>query len=210
MAPRSITWKTLRPEVVENGSNIEIKQGDFHSLPAFDDIQNEWDLKLSDTPLDLIVQAGAYEGHLDMGGLALKSLTVKDGTSHVDLSFQEPNQTEMTVLRYETGASDVKLTDLANANFSTLTFSSGAGNYTLDFGGKLQRDAVATIESGLGNLSLIIPENTAAVVTVEGAAVNINHSSGWSQDGQKYTQNGSGPTLTIIVKMTAGNLSITD
>jgi hypothetical protein len=49
-----------------------------------------------------------------------------------------------------------------------------------------------------------------AVVTVDGAAVNINHGSGWTQDGQKYVQNDSGPTLTIIVKMAAGNLSITN
>jgi hypothetical protein len=99
---------------------------------------------------------------------------------------------------------------LANANFSTLTFSGGAGNYTLDFSGDLQRDAVVTINSGFGNLSLVIPENVDAVVTVEGAAVNINHSSGWAQNGQKYIQNGEGATLTIIVKMAAGNLVITD
>ena len=89
--------------------------------------------------MDLTIAAGAYEGNLELGGLALKSLTVKDGASHVDLSFPEPNQTEMSILRYETGASDVKLTGLANANFSTLTFSGGAGNYTLDFSGELQR-----------------------------------------------------------------------
>jgi hypothetical protein len=145
-----------------------------------------------------------------LGGLALKSLTVKDGASNVDLSFTEPNQTEMSLLRYQTGASDVKLTGLANANFSTLTFSGGAGNYTLDFSGELQRDAVATIEAGFGNLSLVIPEDVETTVTVEGAAVNINHDSGWSQNGQKYTQSGSGSTLTILVKMAAGNLVITN
>jgi hypothetical protein len=116
----------------------------------------------------------------------------------------------MSILRYETGASNVKLTGLANANFSTLTFSGGAGNYTLDFTGTLQRDAVVTIDSGLGDLSLVIPEKVNAAVTVESTAVNINHSSGWSQNGQKYTQSGSGPTLTIIVKMAAGNLVISD
>lgn len=199
----------LKPEVKKNGNSIEIRQGDFKSLPAFDNMKNEWDLKLSDTPMDLVVQAGAYEGNLELGGLALQSLTVRDGAANVDLSFLEPNQTEMSVLRYETGASDVKLTGLANANFSTLAFSGGAGNYTLDFGGELQRDAVVTIESGLGNLSLIVPEDVDAVVTVESAAVNINHGSGWVQNGQKYVQNGSGPTLTIMVKMAAGNLSIT-
>jgi len=201
--------KDLKPEIQKDGNSIEIKQGDFHNLPPFNDIKNEWDLKLSDTPLDLTVQAGAYEGTLELGGLALKSLTVRDGASHVDLSFLEPNQTKMSMLRYETGASDVKLAGLANANFSTLTFSGGAGNYTLDFSGELQRDAVVTIESGLGNVSLIIPEDVDAVVTVESAAVNINHGSSWSQNGQKYIQAGSGSTLTILVKMAAGNLVIT-
>ena len=199
----------LQPKIQKSGSSIEIRQGDFKSLPIFEDMKNEWDLKLSDTPLDLTVAAGAYEGDLELGGLALKSLTVQDGASHVDLSFTEPNQTEMSVLRYETGASDVKLTGLANANFSTLTFSGGAGNYTLDFSGELQRDAVVTVESGLGNLSLIVPEDVNAVVTVESTAVNINHGSGWTQNGQEYTQSGSGPTLTFVVKMAAGNLVIT-
>jgi hypothetical protein len=114
------------------------------------------------------------------------------------------------MLRYETGASNVKLTGLANANFSTLQFSGGAGNYTLDFSGELQRDAVVTIEAGFGDLSLVIPEDVNAVVTVEGAALNVNHSSGWAQNGQKYTQKGSNSTLTILVKMAAGNLVITD
>jgi hypothetical protein len=103
----------------------------------------------------------------------------------------------------------VKLKGLANANFSTLTFSGGAGNYTLDFNGELQRNATVTVESGLGNLSLIVPEDMNAVITVEGAALNISSGSGWTQNGQKYSQKGSGPSLTILVKMAAGNLVIT-
>lgn len=199
----------LKPVIEKNDSDIEIKQ-EFKSLPPLDNIKNKWDLKLSDTPIDLAVKAGAYDGTLELGGLALKSLTVKDGASNVDLSFSQPNQTEMSMLRYETGASNVKLRGLANANFSTLAFSGGAGNYTLDFTGKLQRDAVVTIEAGLGDLNLVIPKDVNAVVTVEGAALNINHSSGWAQDGQKYAQKSSGPTLTVLVKMSAGNLTITD
>ena len=200
----------LKPEIQKNGSNIEIKQGDLDGLPPFDEFVNEWNLQLGETPLDLTVQAGAYEGNLELGGLALKNLTIRDGASSVDLSFEEPNQTEMSILRYETGASTVTLKGLANANFSTLTFTGGAGNYTLDFSGELRRDAVATIEAGFGDLSLVIPEDLDTVITVEGTAVNINHSSDWSQDGQKYIQNDSGPTLTILVKMAAGNLVITD
>ena len=200
----------LKPEILENGNNIEIRQGDFRNLPPFRDMKNEWDLKLGDMPMDLVISAGAYDGSLELGGLALKSLEVRDGASNVDLSFSEPNPVEMSILRYATGASDVNLTGLANANFSTLTFSGGAGNYTLDFSGELQQDAVATIDSGLGNLTLIIPDRVNAKVTVEGTAVNINHGSGWSQSGQEYTQEGEGFTLTIVVKMAAGNLLIDD
>lgn len=200
----------LKPEIQKNGTSIEIKQGNLKSLPPLDEFVNEWNLQLGSSPLELTVQAGAYEGSLELGGLALKSLTVRDGASNVDLSFREPNQIEMSMLRYETGASNVALTGLGNANFSTLTFSGGAGNYKLDFSGELRRDAVGTIEAGFGDLSLVIPKELDAVITVEGTAVNINHSSNWSQNGQKYTQDGSGPTLTILVKMAAGNLVITD
>lgn len=200
----------LKPLVIESGSSIEIKQGNLNSLPPVRDIKNEWDLQLGNVPMDLVIAAGAYEGTMELGGLSLKSLEVKDGASNVNLSFSKANPIDMSVLQYTTGASDVKLTGLANANFTTMTFSGGAGNFTLDFGGDLQRDAVITVDSGFGNVSLIIPRDVNARVTVESAAVNINHGASWAQNGKEYMQEGQGPTLTLIVKMAAGNLLITD
>lgn len=198
----------FKPEIIENGDRIEIKQGNLDSIPPLEDLRNEWDLKLGSAPMDLVISAGAYEGTLELGGLSLKSLEINDGASHVDLTFSEPNPVEMSIMRYATGASDVTLTGLANANFSTLTFSGGAGSYTLDFSGDLQRDGVVTIDSGFGNVTLIVPEGVNAKVNVEGAAVNINHGSGWSQNGDDYTQKGDGPTLTFVIQMAAGNLLI--
>jgi hypothetical protein len=202
--------ESLKPKVSEAGSSIEIKQGNLTSLPPLRDIKNEWDLKLGDMPMDLVISAGAYEGRIELGGLALRSLTVKDGASNVDLSFSRSNPIDMSILQYTTGASDVKLTGLANANFSTLTFSGGAGNFTLDFSGDLKKECVVTIDSGLGNVSLIVPQNVNARVSVDSAAVNINHGSSWNQNGKDYTQQGEGPTLTFIVKMAAGNLLMSD
>jgi hypothetical protein len=199
----------FKPEVVENDGDIEIKQGDFKSLNV-GDFRNEWDLKLGETPMELEINAGAYEGTYEFGGLALTGLTIKDGASNVAVSFSESNLTEMSVFRYETGASNVSLTGLANANFSTLIFNGGAGNYTLDFSGELGQDATARIETGLGDLMLVIPENVDARVTVEGGAINVNHSSGWGESNRTYSQDGSGPTLTIVVKMGAGNVTLTD
>jgi len=199
----------FKPEIEEGNSYVEIKQGQVKTLNVTD-FRNEWDLKLGETPMDLEINAGAYKGRYEFGGLALTGLTIKDGASDVEVSFSEPNLTEMSVFRYETGASSVNLTGLANANFSTLIFNGGAGDYTLDFSGELQQDITARVEGGFGDLKLVIPEDVDARVTVEGGPININHSSGWGQSNHTYTQEGSGPTLTVIVKMGAGNVTITD
>jgi hypothetical protein len=201
--------KDLKPVITTSDGNIEIEQGNFEGIPPFDGMKNQWDLKLKHTPMDLTVTAGAYTGTYDLGGLALKSLTVKDGAAHVELNFSQPNKTEMSLFRYETGASNVKLTGLANANFNSMTFSSGAGDYTLDFTGTLKRDATVSASSGLSNLIVVIPEGVHANVTVEGGLANVSAGSSWSQNGNIYSQAGSGPTLTFIIKMGAGNLTLT-
>ena len=202
----------LKPQVITQGSSIEVKQGDFKSLAYPKDLKNVWDLKLGSTPMDLTINAGAYKGTYELGGTSLTGLTIKDGASSVNLSFSKPNPSQMTVFRYETGASSVKLKGLANANFTTMIFNSGAGDYTLDFSGTLQRDATVTITSGISNLILVVPDGVKANVTVESGASNVNAGSEWSQNGNQYTQgsqSGSGPTLTFIVKTGAGNLTLT-
>jgi len=199
----------FKPEIEDTGDYVEIKQGQVKTLNVTD-FKNEWDLRLGETPMELEIDAGAYRGRYEFGGLALTSLTIKDGASDVEVSFSEPNLTEMSVFRYETGASSVVLTGLANANFATLIFNGGAGDYTLDFGGELTQDVTARVETGFGDLKLVVPEGVDARITVEGGPVNVNHSSGWGQSNRTYTQEGSGPTLTVIVKVGAGNVTITD
>ena len=121
-------------------------------------------------------------GTFEFGGLSLNNLTIKDGAANVELAFSEPNLVEMSTFSYETGASDVKMSGLANANFSIMDFSSGAGDYTLDFSGELQRDASIKISSGLSNIIVIVPEGVDAVVTVDSGASNVSAGSGWSQE----------------------------
>jgi len=171
-------------------------------------VKNQWDLKLGSMPMHLTIDAGAYEGTMELGGLSLKSLTVKDGAASVNLSFSEPNLIEMSALAYSTGASEVKLSGLGNANFSKFDFDGGAGSYTLDFSGELQRDASVKVDTGLSDLTLIIPDGVDATLTMDGGLTDINLGNGWSQSGNVYSHEGSGPTLTIVVNMGAGNVTV--
>ena len=199
----------LKPEVTTTGNDIEVKQGNLKSILYPDRLKNKWDLKLGNSPMDLTINAGAYNGTYDFGGVPLTGLTIKDGASNVNLKFSQQNPDSMAIFRYETGASTVKMYGLANANFDTLIFKGGAGDYTLDFSGTLKRDATITIDSGLANVILVIPDGVKANVTVESGVSNVNTGSNWSQNGSLYSQTGSGPTLTFVIKTGAGNLTLT-
>ncbi len=202
----------FKPEITTEGGNVNISQGDYqiNGFPAFNDIKNVWDFKLGSTPMDLIINAGAYQGVFNLGGLALTNLSINDGAAEVTVDFSNPNPEKLSVLSYKTGASNVTLKNLGNANFASLMFESGAGNYKLDFNGQLQRDGSVSIRSGMSNLTLIIPAGTAATVKVNSGLSNIQFPSSWSQNGETYTQagSGSGPALTIVIEMGAGNVQI--
>ncbi len=201
----------LKPRVVVAGNQITIRTGDleFKGIPRFrGEYKNEWALKLGSDPLRLSIQGGAYQGELELGGLNLKSLRVADGAADVELSFSEPNQAEMDVFRYSTGASSVELSGLANANFAEMIFKGGAGNYVLDFSGELKRDATVSIDAGLSNVRVVVPEGVAARVFVDRGLANVDIDSGWEKSGNDYTHGGVGPRLTINVNIGAGNLAL--
>ena len=201
----------LKPEITIEENRVEITTGDLEikGIPNFDErLENIWDLKFNTDPINLSIKAGAYQGELDLGGLAIKNLHISDGASDVEVNFSEPNLIEMDALRYETGASNVILRNLANANFQTLVFESGAGNFELDFTGDLQQDGTVLVESGLSNMTISIPEGVSAKVTVRGGLANIGTQGSWSMSGDIYTVSGDGPTLNISVQMGAGNLTL--
>lgn len=203
----------FKPEIAlsTEGNQVHIFQNtdSFQGIPVLDsDLENEWDLKLGDTPISLRINAGAYQGQFELGGLSIQELHVSDGAADAELAFSSPNQVEMSTLRYETGASSVKLSGLANANFSDLIFKGGAGDYELEFSGDLQRDASISIDAGLGSVRIIVPEGVAADLSFDGSLTNIKTSGSWSSSGGSYTTSGEGPGLHFTVNMGAGNLEL--
>jgi hypothetical protein len=65
------------------------------------------------------------------------------------------------------------------------------------------------ISSGLSNIIIVVPKGVDAIVTVNGGASNVNAGSGWKQNGDVYKQKGEGPTLTFVIEVGAGNLTLT-
>ena len=201
----------FKPEITVTDNNVTIKQGNLklNAIPTLNDkIKNEWNLALSAHPVDLTVKAGAYKGDYELGGLAITNLHIADGASTVDLSFSLPNQATMNSFRYETGASNITLNNLANANFQTMIFQSGAGNYNLDFSGTLQQNASVFIETGLSKLIITVPKGVPAEARFEGPLAQVTVKGDWLESGDSYTQAGQGHQLTFIIEISAGTVTL--
>lgn len=201
----------FKPSITTVGNNIGIEQGNIHitGIPTINsNIVNDWNLSLANAPMSLVIKAGAYQGEFELGGLSIHSLNVTDGASKVDLAFSKPNQVEMTSLEYTTGASEVTLKGLSNANTKDVTFRSGAGNYTLEFSGELRSNMSVNIESGVSQVTVIVPTGMNAQVISQTGLMTVSTSGGWQQQGSTYSLSGSGNTITVQVKMGAGNLRL--
>jgi len=201
----------LKPTVSTENGNILIETGNFDlkGLPKLNqDVINNWELKLGASPMRLVINAGAYQGDYELGGLSLERLQIEDGASQVDVSFSTPNLAQMSSLQYSTGASQVSLKGLANANTTDMTFRGGAGEYTLDFSGELRNNMDVNIESGVSSVTIIVPEGVNAQVISDSGFMTVSTSGSWKQNGNTYQLTGSGNTITINVKMGAGNLKL--
>jgi hypothetical protein len=202
-------WK---PEVSRSGDKVTVSQGKQQNkvnIPT-GDLKNQWDLQLgTEQPVALEINAGAYKSNLVFGKVPISELKISDGASQSKILFDEINPATMKTFEYKTGASQVDLVNLANANFEEMTFESGAGSYSLDFNGKLQRNATVTIKSGLSNMKIIVPSDTPCTISLTGGVNNVSLKGTWTVDSNRYKTQGSGNSaLTINVEMGVGNLEL--
>jgi hypothetical protein len=201
----------FKPEVTFDENGVSLKQGNlkFNAVPTIDEtIKNEWSIAIKNHPIELDIKAGGYIGDFEFGGLAITDLHIADGAANVKLKFSTPNTTPMNSLRYETGASNITMDKLANANFQTMIFQSGAGNYNLDFSGLLQRDASIFIETGLSRLVISVPDGVPAEVNFDGPLSKVILSGDWQQIGNEYFLEGQGPKLIFTIETKAGTVSL--
>jgi N-terminal domain of toast_rack, DUF2154 len=198
------------PEVNRQDDRLEIRQGVERSLDltALDRVTNDWNLVFGRTPIELRLTAGAYDGEIDLSGVALTYLDISDGASDSEVVFTAPNPVEMDRFNYRTGASDVNLSGLGYANFRRMDFDGGAGSYTLDFSGALQQDCRVKIDGGLGDFKIIVPAGTAAEVEFNGSLMDINTKGTWVVNDNVYATQGSGPLLEIEINIGLGSVTV--
>ncbi len=199
------------PEFIRRDNYFEIRQVNPFRITGIPlgDVENIWELRLSTVlPLNLTIEGGASENSFDLTGLGLTRLKITQGASDTTLRFDAPNPEILEDFTFTTGASSAKLFGLGYANFRQMTMSCGAGDYTLDFAGVLNQDAVVDIKAGVSNMTIIIPVGMKAVINNQGTVSNVNTQGTWLLTNQTYTTLNDGYTLTINLDMSVGNITL--
>jgi len=157
---------------------------DFSGIPD-DNIRYEWDLQFNDAvPLDLQIGLGAGDSDIDLQSLAVQSLELNTGAGDV------------TVLL---GGSP-----LTNANIEA-----GVGEIMLDLNGDWQNDATISVEAGVGDLAVVVPNDVGVIVDADLGVGNVD-ADGFRIQGGSYTNDAyEDSAITISVDINGGIGQIT-
>ncbi|MCB0194856.1 MAG: protein kinase [Anaerolineae bacterium] len=206
----------FKPAITIDNEEVSIKPEvnfDWQALSK-DEFQNRWDLNLGDFPMELTLNVGASNSNLELGGLSLEQVRVAGGATDFSLSFSEPNKVAMESLRFSGAGSETDLIGLANTHTEDIIFKGGAGEYLLDFSGTLQENIDVEIDAGLGQVTLRIPEQVPASVTVRDIFSSVEPTGGWQQskeDENIYSLAGNHASdyeIEITVRIGGGNLRL--
>jgi hypothetical protein len=206
--------RALPYKVVREGGSVRITQearvaemfGLFKGAPAFD-------LRLgTGRPFDLSVESGASDNALELGGLPLTGLTLRQGAGKLACNFAAPNPAEMARLEVEAGAIGLRIAGLGHANFAEMRLDGGAAAYDLDFSGPLRRDGRVRISTGVSAVTLRVPAGTAAKIFPEAILGGLDVGDGFTKkEGAFWTQAamaGGAPVLLVEAKVALGSLAL--
>jgi len=206
---------TVRAKVEQEGESVRITQelgaGPWGNLwrgavPRFN-------LKLGHAKTYLMsLETGASDVGLDLGGLPITRLVLKQGAGRATLDFSAANPEPMSLLDVRAGAVALELKNLCNANFGEMRVEGGAASYRFDFSGSLRRDAQVQINTGMSAVEIKLPASIAARVAAECALGHLEIGDGLTKrEGLLWTEAavaGKTPVLTIQANVTMGGLKI--
>jgi hypothetical protein len=204
--PLRIVEEEARITITEAEPSFERIQAVFGGVPRYE-------LEFGkERPFALTIETGASDFDLDLGGVPLSRLMVRQGAGKFELGFPQPNPEPMELLEISSGAAAIELENLANANFSELRLSGGAASYELDFGGSLSRDADVSIETGMSGVVVSVPTSTATRVTAETTLGSVDVGDGYTKSEGAFSTEaalrGNGPVLRIRAGVRLGSLQL--
>ncbi len=163
-------------------------------------------------PYKLAIDTGASETYIDLGGLPLTRLALKQGAGKIMVDFSTPNPVEMDALLVSSGASSIEMMNLANSNVDEIRFDGGAASYKLDFGGTLKHKMDVKISAAMSSVDLVIPPSIPARITYQPMLSGLDLGVGFVEKEDAFWTEAAlanlQPLLTIHATLTMGSLNL--
>jgi len=105
---------------------------------------------------------------------------------------------------------DLRVTGLGNARAGRIAFQGGVGATVLDFGGEWRRDATASVQMGVGSLTLRLPREQGVRISRTSFLTSFS-APGLERDGNSYVSANweSAPhRLTIDINAAMGSINV--
>lgn len=136
---------------------------------------------------DLQISIGAGESDIDLSGLTVTSLDLSNGAGSCKLTSTTPNPETIRHITIQSGVGEVEAKGLSNLNFRKLTVNNGIGQITLDFSGKAEGHKAVTIETGVGEIKVLIPAGVGVMVRDDsGFFSNLSVPKNYTQEEETY------------------------
>jgi hypothetical protein len=115
-------------------------------------------------PLVLRCRTGVGESHIDLGGMRIRELDLRNGVGETRVSMLSPNPITCDRANIENGVGALKMTGLGNLAFRQFAFQGGVGGSELDFSGDWRTEGDIRIDVGVGGVQLRVPRSVGAEV----------------------------------------------
>lgn len=201
----------LEPHVITSSQMVRLEHETTLGLAnvTTQNVENSWELKLGQSPLELDIEAAFVMGRFELGGLPLHHLSLNPSAGEIELRFSSPNPVEMDTLTFKSHAAEATLAGLANARPRQISLSGTAGEYTLDFTGELHNDIEVVVETTtLSQVTIVVPEGMAARLHVRGQGATITTEGSWQKSGNEYLTPGERFQVTIVIDIGGGTLNL--
>lgn len=202
----------LEPKVDAAGDHVTVTQGATAAAAKDSKYGNElvadWRLTLGPTPMALVIDTGAGNASLDLGGLAIKTLRLRSGSGGIKLAFGAPNPLAADAIDIEAGAGAIEISDLARFGAGTVRVHAGAGAVTVSLGATVDRDVVLDLEASAGAITVKVPATISARALLQSGVGKVS-AEGWKKEGDDFVLGAPGPTPRVTVRARTGVGGIT-
>ncbi|MCD6116592.1 hypothetical protein J7K93_06230 [bacterium] len=169
----------------------------------------------SDVNLFVDARIKAGEINMDLGGISMKELTLRNWAGETSITFDEPNPVIMDFLDINVKVGEMSVENLGNARAKEIDINSGIGELIVDFSGDLVDGTRAKLDLDIGEVSITMPDNAGVKMKIGGffkflSAKDIDPDF-YRRGAYYYSDDFESQKKKIYVKVTPGlgELSIT-